>query len=69
MLHKHRARTFYWENGVLSTRDYFFENAQDAINFSHSKIVRFQHVIKVYDELEQLIHEVNHTSSDSSRYA
>ena len=48
----HRVRIHKWENGVLRTLDHFFEEMEDALNFSAG--FQEEHV-KVYDPSGQVI--------------
>jgi hypothetical protein len=63
----HRVRTHFWDKGNLTTRDYFFDSLDQAVAFSHSKAVRFEHHIKVYNNDDQVVHEVG--SAPANTYA
>jgi len=48
----HRVRVHKWENGVLRTLDHFFEQVEEALEFSTN--FHEEHV-KVYDPSGQVI--------------
>jgi len=43
---KHRVRAHRWVDGILSTFEHLFDNAEDATSFASSMDA---HVVKVYD--------------------
>jgi hypothetical protein len=65
---KHRVRLHRWASGQLEVLDSYFDTATEARHFADTmnKVTRikvrgteaeeFQVAIKIYDELEQLIH-------------
>jgi ribonuclease HI len=51
---KHRVRTHDWSNGILETRDIFFNSFVAALEFTRR--VRAHHV-KIYDDSNYLVHD------------
>jgi len=62
MSKKHTVRTTNWKKNVLISKERIFEEAKEALDFA--KKVE-EGIVKVYDEVEQLIFstEINNTDS------
>jgi len=62
MSKKHTVRTTHWRKNVLISKERIFEEAKEALDFA--KKVE-EGIVKVYDEVEQLIFstEINNTDS------
>jgi len=51
---KHRVRTHDWVNGILETRDIFFNSFVSALEFTQR--VKSHHV-KIYNDVGNLLHD------------
>ena len=49
---KHKLKISKWKNGILENEEKFFETFQEALIFAEAS----KGLIKIYNELEQLIH-------------
>jgi hypothetical protein len=58
MSKKHKVRTHHWYSGLLHTKDQEFDSLLEAMGYANSVEA---HSIKVYDENDQIVHQVNPT--------
>jgi len=59
---KHKVKRHQWIDGVLHATEHFFESLEEAMQYAlHSS----GHSAKVYNENDQLIHQVSNQPTDT----
>lgn len=56
--HTHKVRIHGWENGELIVGLLTFLSAEEAYAFAIEKHKTYGHYVKIYNEFNELIHEI-----------
>lgn len=61
----HRVRVHGWESGELIVGVLTFDSLEEAVAFAEEKNRLFGFIVKIYNELNELVKEYSHQGSNT----